>query len=260
MLFELNEFQKENKNILVELLRKKRYCLDCSTPGSGKTTTCISVIKEFNKPTLIICPKQVVSVWLNMKKISNDTNIIGVINYDKIKMGNTQYFTSNIKHLKNKTDVEKRVFYPPKVNEEINEWKLNKDTLIVFDEIHYMKNYKTQISNLLSSLDINKYYIYGISGTIANAPINLVSLFKTVGLIKNPVEFLLKTGYKKAQLPAKGFVFDNDSDLLIQLHHSMFINKETRIGVRTTDQEFEKIMPEQNIFVIELKLDDILNN
>ena len=74
-----------NKIKIIKILKQKNFCLDCSLMGSGKTFTCIEVLKELNQKFLIICPPIIIKKWLKMiNKNCINNNCLEILSYNKL--------------------------------------------------------------------------------------------------------------------------------------------------------------------------------
>jgi hypothetical protein len=229
-IYDLNIYQKQNIDDLLDILNKKGYCLDFSIPGSGKTIVCLNIIKQFEKKTLIICPRQVIHQWRNVAKILKINNIIDIVSYDLIKLNKTIYFNNN-------------------------KWFLDHKTLIIFDEIHLVKNCKSKIGYLFNLLDIDKYYIYGLSGSVCRNPYLMINILKTFKMINNTEKYLFFYGYIKCN-KTNHYIFKGNKQDIDNLNDLLFINPKTRIGVRTTYNDIKNLMPLQKIFFIEVDIEN----
>src|SRR5438309_104885 len=78
-------------NLLYSLTTYHRV-LDSSQTGTGKTYTSIATCKILNKKPLIICPKSVISSWVNVLKYF-DCDYYGITNYELIQ--NCRYYNKN---------------------------------------------------------------------------------------------------------------------------------------------------------------------
>lgn len=145
-------------------------CINGDDCGLGKTAQTIGVIELLDLfPALIITPASVKDGWkrewgewigrdisiINSKDQSFDSQVC-IINYDLLfdrKNGGVNY----------------------KELSSIN-WKC-----VVFDEIHFIKNSKSQRSKASKTIVKNVQYIYGLSGTIAkNRPYEIINPLSTL--------------------------------------------------------------------------------
>ena len=80
----LLEYQIPHLMKLYNSLDKNNRAIDASDTGTGKTYTAIAVCKMLKCKPFIICPKSVVTNWINVCKYF-DCELIGVANYEMIK-------------------------------------------------------------------------------------------------------------------------------------------------------------------------------
>lgn len=236
----LNDIQLEKAKILYNILQRKRVSLDASDTGSGKSFIALKLIKKFiknNHYVIIICPLNMIPIWRNLidKYIIDKTYIIDIINYDQLKINKTKYFNDG--------------------------WLIKKDSLIVFDEAHKMKSFRSQVSKLITKLNKSKYYCHLMSATIADNPIFLSNIIvKLLKYYQNEFIYFslygIIKGYKN-----KGYVFNNDKSKLQLLHNIIFNNEDTRFGIRINKDNLIEYLPDENIKVFYINLDvKLINN
>lgn len=205
-MIELYDFQKAASDYIYNRLINGKPVIDCSVVGAGKTFISLYSILKTAKKFVIVCPKIVISHWKEQVDIYDNLKCcLGVINYEQLKIGNSELFKDN-------------------------KWTVT-DTIILFDEAHRLKGYKTMISNLLLSINLSENIPYLLSATIADSPMAFVNVAKAFGYTCNEYAFLMKFGYKKNKF--KGLEFDNNPVHLIRLHNIIFYEKD-HPGVRIT--------------------------
>ena len=93
----LLSFQIAHVYQLQECLQIRNRVIDASDTGTGKTYCAIAVCALLKLTPLIICPKSVISNWLN---VCNDFGVkyLGISNYEMLKNGN--YYTENYEKVK----------------------------------------------------------------------------------------------------------------------------------------------------------------
>lgn len=205
---QLYDFQKNAANFIINRLKQNLPVLDCSVVGAGKTFIALYALKQLQRKFIIICPKIVISHWKDSILLAEIESLcLDVVNYEKIKFGKTDYFTDN-------------------------KWKLQSNTIILFDEAHKLKGYNTFNSKLLLHLPLNIATPYLISATIADSPIDFVNVAKAFRITSNEYKFLNEFGYSK-KYNNRGWKFDNDYRHLTRLHDIIF-NNINHPGVRIT--------------------------
>jgi SNF2 family DNA or RNA helicase len=153
----LLSYQKPHVEKLFNALLEYNCVLDGSDTGTGKTYTTLAVCYLLAMKPFIICPKSVISNWINVSK-EMDIEILGLANYEKMKNG--KYYTCNYE--------QSLCPYMDKLSKKEFVFQLPEDTLIVIDEAHRCKNHKTQNSNLLISLKHSERKIILLSATITD--------------------------------------------------------------------------------------------
>jgi SNF2 family DNA or RNA helicase len=66
MTHKLLSYQIEHVNSLAKSINSYKRALDASDTGTGKTYTTIGLCRKLKLKPFIICPKSVVSTWLNV--------------------------------------------------------------------------------------------------------------------------------------------------------------------------------------------------
>ncbi len=90
----LLEYQVPHLMKLYNSLDKKNRAIDASDTGTGKTYTAIAVCKMLKCNPFIICPKSVVTNWVNVCKYFN-CELVGIANYEMIK--SCKYYNKSFK-------------------------------------------------------------------------------------------------------------------------------------------------------------------
>jgi len=169
----LFDYQHMHLFNLITGFRSYDTLLDGSDTGTGKSYTTIALCKHLGLRPLILCPKVIVSTWMNVCKYFGVLPI-DIVNYDIIKRGRTYDSNGNpveSKYIK-KCDVKVKKLIKGEIHEltyESYEWKLPRDTLLVFDEAHKFKNKKSYNGQLLLSAK-GAAKILMLSATICDTP------------------------------------------------------------------------------------------
>lgn len=122
-------------------IKHNNIAIDGSATGTGKTYTAIAVCKQMNLTPIIICSKTTRSNWSMVCKIF-DVDPIAVVNYELLR--NCKVYNEDNKKIDadfiRKTEDGKRY-----------KWKIKnpRRTILIFDEVHRCKNYKSQLGRLL---------------------------------------------------------------------------------------------------------------
>ena len=164
---------------LITSLIDNEIAIDGSQTGSGKTYVSIAICKYFKLRPLIICPKNVISMW---KEVCNifDVDPLLIVNYETIKKG---LHTGIL-------DIKSNKFI----------WSLDKTKhIVIFDEAHRCKDPKSINAKLLLSVK-GLCKILMISATLTDKPENfyvfgfMLSLFNTVKQCRTLMADIIKNG------------------------------------------------------------------
>jgi len=187
----LYPYQIEHTNILENAILKYGRAIDTSDTGTGKTYCAISLCKKLKYRPFIVCPKVVISNWINVLN-SYDIEMYGIINYESLLGGN--YYTD--KTLKHKTKIP---FLNIKFDEKNNkkyEWSnscIPEDIIFIYDEAHRCKNHTSINGKLYIDLTQRNVKILCISATIIDKDIYTEILINTFKLDKT--EYTVRRGY-----------------------------------------------------------------
>ena len=203
---------------LVSVIKKLRCAVDGSDMGIGKTFCAVGVARELGVPFVVVCPKAVKNQW---KKVALDhfkmgDKFLGVINYELLIRGRKD---SNICEL-----VKDRQTRRQKIK-----WKLPKDTLIIYDEAHKLKNFTTKNSKFCVDAFKNGYKMLFLSATMAVNPTEMRTIGGCLGLFKNANDYyawLENHGCKKGWW---AWEFNNDKNVLVKLNRNLFEERGVRL-------------------------------
>ena len=129
------------------------------THNTGKTYTACAVARELDLKICVICPKAVIKAWTKVitKHFKMGDRLIGVTNYEKLRTGRKDSpIASYVLHRHTKRPTF--------------EWKLSAKTLIIWDESHKLKNWKTKNSKTCQSAIKAGYPMLFCSATNATNP------------------------------------------------------------------------------------------
>jgi len=85
----LRPHQIEPVDALDEILRGYQSAVDLSDTGVGKTYVAAAVAARLRLPTLVVCPKIVITAWHRAASHFNDT--LSVINYEALRTGRSPF-------------------------------------------------------------------------------------------------------------------------------------------------------------------------
>jgi len=247
---------------LVSSIKHWGAAIDGSELGTGKTYTSLGVIRELDVPFVIVCPKPVITQW---KKVVNnhfhmEKDMEGIINYELLIRGRKD---SDIASFVLHRHAKRATF----------EWKLPKDTVIVWDEAHRLKNFKTKASKTCMLAHKQGYKQLFLSATIATSPLDLRTIGTCTGLFKTAKEYYqwaYDHGVYKGQW---GLEFNNDTKTLQRINKYLFTQRgvrlqrdvipnfpETEIIVNAYDMADEDTLKIKEIYTEMRKELDVLKN
>lgn len=226
---------------LYESFQVNKCVLDASDTGTGKTYVALALCNLLKLKPFIICPKSVICSWQNVAKQLN-IEIFGVSNYESLI--NSKYYTSNMEKVK--------CPYMDKENE-IFVFYFPHDIIIIFDEAHRCKNYKSITSKLLLSITKSNNKILLLSATITDK----IECFKPFGVVfglySEHHKFkswlrrqfnMMKVQYKNIKLSKK--LCDKIS--LDIIHKTIFPHKGSRIKIKELGDLFPKNQMTANLY------------
>ena len=163
----LRPWQIDAAERLVSALNYWGASIDGSQMGVGKTYSSMGAVRELDVPFVIVCPKAVIAPW---KKVIDEhfklsDKCQGIINYELLIRGRKD---SDIASFVLKRETKRRKFT----------WKLPKNTVIIWDEAHKLKNFKTKSSKCCIEAYKQGYKQLFLSATIATSPLDL----RTIGI------------------------------------------------------------------------------
>lgn len=125
---------------IVTSLKNNNIAIDGSATGTGKTYTSVAVCKQLNLNPVIICTRSTRSSWETVcKKFGVEP--VCIVNYELLR-NCKQYLDGDIVHANFLTKNNKKYVW---------NFESPKKTLLIFDEVHKCKNYKSQLGELLKS-------------------------------------------------------------------------------------------------------------
>ena len=177
-------YQIEHTEILSNAIIKYSRALDTSDTGTGKTFCAIALCKKLNLKPFIICPKPVITNWIDVAKRFK-VDIFGIINYESLL--NCVYYQSNDLKTKKTNPFLQIIFNSsssPDDKIKTYVWNSNlipNDVIFIYDEAHRCKNHKSINGKLFLQLTELDVKILLISATIIDKEIYtelLVNAFK----------------------------------------------------------------------------------
>ncbi len=214
----LRPWQVDAAGKLVSAITQWGSGVDGSEMGLGKTFTACGAIRELDLPFVIVCPKPVINQW--QKVINNHFhmghNMKGIINYELLIRGRKD---SDIASFILHRHTKRAVF----------EWKLPKNTIILWDEAHRLKNFKTKASKSCMLAHKQGYKQLFLSGTIATSPLDLRTIGTCTKMFNNGNDYYrwaYDHGIYRGQW---GLAFNNSPKVLKKLHRYLFEERGVRL-------------------------------
>jgi hypothetical protein len=238
----LLEPQFKHVQTLVDSLYLNGHAVDMSETGTGKTYAAAAVIREMNRPFVIICPKSVIHQW---EKVLNAFKLkaVTVINYELIGRGNTKY----MKWKKLPDPVQP---YQENATRELPQFKFDPNTLVVVDEGHKCKGTDTSNSWMLVALKLQGYKVLVSSATVATSPLEMKAFGFMTNLhaLYNFRDFCRVHGAELlARYGAMTFNLSNPQAKESMLRLNEYLFETTKCASRMKVEDFGKQFPESHI-------------
>jgi superfamily II DNA or RNA helicase len=158
---------------IVSAINKYSIAIDGSWTGTGKTYTSIAACKHLNLRPYIICPKSIIGTWKRVCEYY-DVDPITIVNYETLRSG--KEYDSKLKKIDSKNLTLVKDEYV---------WKfINRNTLVIFDEVHKCKHIKS-INGQIFLAAKNKAKILMLSATLCDKPEDFLPFGYMLGLYKN---------------------------------------------------------------------------
>jgi len=188
------------------------------THNTGKTYSSIAVARELDLKICVICPKSIINKWKQVitEHFGLGDKLIDVTNYEKLIRGNKDSKIGSFvlhRHARGKKF----------------EWKLPKKTLIIWDEAHKLKNWKTQNAKRCNDAIVKGYPMLFCSATLATNPLEMRAIGKAVKLFtgsRSYYDWAYNNGVYKGTW---GLEFNNDRRVLKRLNHQLFTQRGVRL-------------------------------
>lgn len=227
----LYDYQINHTERLIKIIKENTTVLDASDTGTGKTYCAAALCKHLNLKPFIICPKSVIYTWRSVCKLF-DVEPYGVVNYETAKIG--KYY--------NKDD--KRVICPyldivigeKRDMVDVN-WKIKKDAIFIFDEVHKCSGMGTHNSILLYTAYNTGNKLMMLSATVADNPQKFL-LFTYILKFLDPTQILEKgTDFRKYIRIIDDWL-NRDKKPMIKLHHMLYPERASRIRIADLGDKF----------------------
>ena len=214
----LRSWQVGAVNTLVSAINHWGAGIDGSEMGTGKTFSACGVARELDVPFVIVCPKPVINPWKKVVLEHFHLNKLfkGVINYELLIRGRKDSTIASYV-LSRKT---KRKSFT---------WKLPKNTLIIWDEAHRLKNWKTKASKVCIEAHKQGYKQLFLSATLATSPLDLRTIGTCTDMFGTNTEYYNWARSHGVYDGTWGLEFNNDPIALKKLHVYLFKHRGIRL-------------------------------
>lgn len=222
---------------LYESLLNTQCVLDGSDTGTGKTYATMAVCYLLKLKPFIICPRSVINSWIDVSKKMN-IEIVGLSNYERLKGG--KYYTQNFE-LTECPYLDKIEINENEEKEILYLFQFPTDTIVIVDEAHKCKNYKTENSEMILSLKNSQRKILLLSATITDK----IKCFKPFGamfgLYREPKNYKdwIKNKIKLNKVNKRKDMTDDGIALKI-IHDSIYPIRGSRMRIKELGDMFPK--------------------
>jgi superfamily II DNA or RNA helicase len=247
----LKDWQEPVARAALKSLLMNKSVLDASGTGAGKTFIALAVLKAAELPFIVISPKPVLSQWEEVCEIFKLKPLL-VINYEGIKTGKTKYYKSLPEGQENRSKSNM-------------EWKVPAGTVIIFDEAHKTKNYKTANSKILIDAVNQGLSTYLMSATIGENPLKLYATGRALNLFRDEKEYFrwaFALGVQKGEWG--GLEYKGSIDDMKKINQQIFgsgrgvqVPREVLTAKLPSEQRIVKIMKFDNQAKIEKVYEDL---
>lgn len=210
----LFDYQVDHCDRLIESMKVNGYAKDGSDTGTGKTVVALTVALRLGLKPFVICPKAVVSSWTEWAERFHFKNF-KVINYEKIRGGKTDFYRKKSKHTGDFHGIGA------------------KDYVMIFDEDHRCKSYKSENSKLMVAAKTKGLPTLLLGATSGSNPIEMRALGYVLDMHNNSGwwNWCLKNGCKKGTFG--GLVFQGWETVLKRFHKHIYTDgRGSRIRIK----------------------------
>jgi superfamily II DNA or RNA helicase len=212
----LLKHQIEPVKQLVRSMLRFGSALDASDTGTGKTFQMLGAAREMGLSPLVVCPKSVIPSWERAAKHLGVK--ITVINYEKVRTGNTEFGVWQSTRTASGKEFEKFI------------WD-SSVKMLIFDEVHRCKSTKSQNASLLIGASTVKIPTIVGSATAATNPLEMRALGFLLGLhgLHNFWQWATAHGCHRNKWD--GFEFGGNQSDIAKIHSSIFPEKGVRVRI-----------------------------
>lgn len=222
---ELLPFQREHTRWLIRSMKLHNAALDASDTGVGKTFVALAVAKELGLKPIVMAPKATLPAWRKAAENHFKMPYYEVLNYEAYKFNKSKYFSRSGE------------------SGETLLWKVPADGILIFDEIHRCKDYKTINSKMLVQAKEQRIPIFCASATIADNPMQMYALGLTLELFKGRKGFwkwVREHGCSEGAWG--GWEFNGSISALQHINQSIFPERGHRVAIKDLGDAFPENM------------------
>ena len=195
-------YQRPGHKKLCDIISKHRVALEASGTGFGKTVVACMVAKTLGLPVGVVCPKTIVPDWKETLDACGVPYLF-VTNPEMLKSTKFEHGRWAVKNRK-------------------YQWLLPAKSMLIWDEVHRCKSWKTQNSKILVSTTDFKFRVLMMSATIATSPLDMYSVGKVLGFHDGSSEWFHWMHQHGVRKGVFGFEFKGGADSLKKLHSEIF--------------------------------------
>ena len=155
--------QATSRDALLAAMKKHGAALCGTDTGGGKTLTAVEVCRALGAKPLVVAPKAVLTSWRREFE-AQGVPFLGIVGYEKLRAGNTEWLKKDGASFK---------------------WRLPEGTVVIWDEVHRCKSYKSRSSAMLATCKAQKMRPFMLSATPFNDPTEMKALGFCLGLHKH---------------------------------------------------------------------------
>lgn len=231
-------YQIEPTAWLLRSLRQFGAALDASDTGVGKTYMAMAVARELNLVPLVVCPKVAMPGWERVARHMNHP--VRIINYEKVRMGNTPWCKRRSVRVGPDRAVETFVW-----SKEVR--------LLFFDEAHKCAGTDTLNSSLMIGAALQGTPTLAISATAVENPLHMRALGFLLQLhgLKDFWDWAAAHGCYRNQWD--GWEFGGTDEDLLQIRREVFPAR----GIRVTVKELGSQFPDSQVSTELIPVDDV---
>jgi superfamily II DNA or RNA helicase len=201
-------YQEEAIGRLCEILKERKSGIDASDTGAGKTYIGAFVCRRMGLRPVVVCLKSAIGSWKRaLMSVGYGEEEIFVNNYE-------QYVRGNCFEVYDGAGIRR-----------------SDDTLVIVDEVHRCKNFRTKNARMLGRIARSDAYLLMLSATAFESPDKAGPIVSALGLCEDSWigqrRWMAEHGCYATRFSSQ-LVFCGRKEYLVKMHHGIF----PRCGVR----------------------------